>query len=259
MLVDWLLALDRTHQSIFANCMQAGISVCVTIDMEHDCPPFLSSYRGVEGGTPRLLRLFAEEGVPATFFTTGDVCRRYPQVVDSIVSAGHELGCHGDTHKRFGRMDESEARREIESSSHVLRQHSDVVSFRAPNLDFPDPFVRLLRDNAYQVDSSRGRHKLGSYFVKPSIQDGIRRIPASISPSPLRTPRVIRNVLCGLLERPVVPFFHPWEFVDMTKEPLRFDNRLRTGEPAVQCLRETIRFFKDRGAQFRRIREIVVQ
>ena len=43
------------------------MKVCITIDMEHDCPPYLTSYRGVEEGTPRLLELFAQEQVAATF------------------------------------------------------------------------------------------------------------------------------------------------------------------------------------------------
>ncbi len=234
------------------------LEVCITIDVEHDCPPFLTTYRGIEHGMPRLLSLFAEEGIAATFFTTGDVARRYPATIQALVDAGHELGSHGDTHKRFGAMDRAEAQRELAASVRTLRQHAEVVSFRAPNLDFPDAYLPLLRDAGFAVDSSKGRHKLGSYFVQPSLESGIRRVPASISPSPLRTPAPIRNLICALLDSPAVPFFHPWEFVDMTREPLRFDNRLRTGEPAVECLRETIRFFKRRGARFRRIREIAV-
>lgn len=235
-----------------------ALEVCITIDVEHDCPPFLTTYRGIEHGMPRLLGLFREEGIPATFFTTGDVARRYPDTVRAVVADGHELGSHGDTHKRFSQMAEAEAHAEIAQSARTLRKYGEVVSFRAPNLDFPDAYLPLLREEGFAVDSSKGRHKRGSYFIKPAVVDGVRRVPASMSPSPLRTPAPIRNLLCALLDSPAVPFFHPWEFVDMTGEPLRFDNRLRTGEPAVQCLRETIRFFKRRGARFRRIREVVV-
>lgn len=237
---------------------ETPLEVCITIDVEHDCPPFLTTYRGIEHGMPRLLSLFEQEAIPATFFTTGDVARRYPATMQAVVDGGHELGCHGDTHKRFSQMDRAEAQKELAASARTLRQHAEVVSFRAPNLDFPDEYLPLLRAEGFLVDSSKGRHKRGSYFVQPAVVDGVRRVPASISPSPLRTPAPVRNLICALLASPAVPFFHPWEFVDMTREPLRFDNRLRTGEPAVQCLRETIRFFKRRGARFRRIREIAV-
>ncbi len=238
--------------------MLNDMAICVTIDMEQDCPPYLSSYRGVEGGTPRLLQLFGEEQIPATFFTTGDVARRFPKVVQSLVDSGHELGCHGDTHRRFSTMTKAEARDELRSASQTLRTHGEVTAFRAPNLDFPEAFLPLLREEGYKVDSSCGRHKRGSYFVKPALQQGLRRIPASISPSPLRTPSVIRNAICRLLDSPAVLFFHPWEFIDMTREPLPFDTRVRTGDPAVNSLRETIRFFKRRGARFLRMSEVAI-
>lgn len=234
------------------------MQVCITIDMEHDCPPFRTTYKGVEDGTPQLLKLFKDEGIPATFFTTGDVARRYPQTVDAIVEGGHELGCHGDTHKRFGSMEPAEAREELRNASKTLRKHANVVSFRAPNLDFPDEYVPFLADEGYQVDSSRGRHKQGSYFAKPVVEGGMRRIPASIMPSVLRAPGPIRNALCRMLESPAVLFFHPWEFIDMTREKLRFDIKVRTGEPALRSLRDTIRYYKRRNASFLRISEVPV-
>ena len=222
--------------------------VAITIDLEHDCPSFLTTYRGVQEGVPRLL--FAAEAVPATFFCTGDVARRYPETVAALVRGGHELGCHGDSHRRFSTMTEAEARAEIEAASQTLRQHYPVCSFRAPNLDLPVRFVPLLAAARYRLDSSQGRHKQGSYLVRSHTQDGVRRVPASISPSPLRTPAPVRNALCRLLGDPAVLFFHPWEFVDLTQAPIPWDCRVRTGEPAVHHLRETIRHFRARGARF---------
>src|SRR5262245_28076948 len=121
------------------------MQVAITVDMEHDCPPFLTSYRGVTEGAPRLLDLLAAEGVPATFFTTGDVARRYPETVEAIVAGGHELGCHGDSHRRFSTLDRDTARQEIEQASETLRRFYPVTAFRAPNLDFPEGYLPLLR------------------------------------------------------------------------------------------------------------------
>src|SRR5947209_6631049 len=113
--------------------MECPMKVCITIDVEHDCPPFLSTYRGVTDGMPRLLELFSAEGVPATFFTTGDVARRFPDTCRRIVDMGHELGCHGDTHRRFSALGPSEAKKEIDDASATLRKFGEVTSFRAPN------------------------------------------------------------------------------------------------------------------------------
>jgi hypothetical protein len=155
-------------------------------------------------------------------------------------------------------MSRDEARTELHDAGKTLRQHADVISFRAPNLDFPSEFLPLLRDAGFAVDSSCGRHKRGSYFVKPTVEAGVRRIPASMSPSPLRTPRPIRNLICRLLDSPTVLFVHPWEFIDLRSAPLRFDIKVRTGDPALACLRETIRFYKRKNARFQRIRDVTI-
>jgi len=141
--------------------------VAITIDLEHDCPPFLTTYRGVTQGMPRLLELLAAEQVPATFFCTGDVARKHPEIVRRLVDEGHELGCHGDTHARFGGMDRATAERELADAGQTLRAFgAPVTSFRAPNLDFPAEFVPLLRAHGFSLDSSQGKHKPGSFFVK---------------------------------------------------------------------------------------------
>ena len=237
------------------------MEVAITVDLEHDCPPFLTTYRGVTQGMPRLLELLAREQVPATFFCTGDVARKHPEIVRRLVDEGHELGCHGDTHARFGGMDRAMAERELGDAGATLRAFGcEVTSFRAPNLDFPADFVPLLAVHGFRLDSSQGRHKPGSFFVQPSFvavgQGGVERVPATIAPSAVRLPRPIRNALFSRMRDPVVFFFHPWEFVDVTKEPIPLDCRFATGEPALASLAETIGWFRKRGATFRRMREL---
>jgi peptidoglycan/xylan/chitin deacetylase (PgdA/CDA1 family) len=232
------------------------MQVCISVDVEHDCPPFLRTYRGITDGMPRLLQLLSEEGVPATFFTTGDVARRFPDTVRSIVNAGHELGCHGDTHQRFSTLAPEAARREIEDATATLRPFYPVKSFRAPNLDFPSSYLPFLRDAGYEVDSSQGRHKPGSFFRAPHSTDRVRRLPCSTAPSVTRLPRLVRDRVFARLADPAVFFFHPWEFVDVTNEPIPYDCRFKTGQPALDSLRELITYYRARGATFRTIADV---
>jgi peptidoglycan-N-acetylglucosamine deacetylase len=232
------------------------MDVAITVDLEHDCPPFLTTYRGVTEGMPRLLDRLARERVAATFFCTGDVARRHPDIVRRLVDEGHELGCHGDTHARFGGLDRAAAEREIGDAAATVRAFAEVTSFRAPNLDFPSEYVALLAAHGFRLDSSQGRHKKGSLFVTPSTLDGVERVPATIAPSALRLPALVRNALLSRMRQPVVFFFHPWEFVDMTRAPIPLDCRFKTGEPALASLAETIAWFRRRGATFRRMREL---
>jgi peptidoglycan/xylan/chitin deacetylase (PgdA/CDA1 family) len=233
----------------------APLRVALTVDFEPDCPPYLSStFRGIEQGAPLLLDLFDAERVPATYFSTSEVADRFPAAVRAVVEAGHELGCHGVTHTAFDRMDERTASWEIEHSATVLRHFATVASFRAPYLRFPEPYVRLLERTGFSIDSSLAKYK--RTYRAPRVPTTLRRIPASMTSSVLRLPSLVRDPWLARLRDPVVLFVHPWEFVDLTRERLRWDCRFRTGDVALRCLREVIASFRARGAEFVTMREL---
>ena len=210
---------------------------------------------------PRLLDLLAEEGVPATLFVTGQVATRFPELVRAATGAGHELGCHGDTHERFSAMTRSAARDEIRRSSDVLRAIAPTTAFRAPYLDFPDRFLPLLVEAGYRIDSSEGAHRL-SHRVRRARRageggpEGLRRVAASTTSSALRLPAGLRDPWLARLPGPVVLFVHPWEFVDLRRAPIPWDCRAGTGERALAALAGVIGLFRGRGARFLTMREL---
>jgi peptidoglycan/xylan/chitin deacetylase (PgdA/CDA1 family) len=214
----------------------------------------LSGFRGIEEGMPKLLAMLAEERVPATCFTTGDVARRYPDVVREMVSTGHELACHGMTHRAFTSMTDDEAQAEIEESVTILREHAPVTSFRAPYLRFPERYVPLLETSGFAVDSSQAKYKAGG--GRRAGGGGLRRIPASVTSSVLRLPRLVREAYLRSLASPVVLFVHPWEFIDLRRERLRLDCRFRTGDVGLACVRDVLRSFAARGARFSTMRDL---
>ena len=228
--------------------------VVFTVDVEPDCPPYLTGFRGIERGMPRLLDMLAEERMPATFFTTGEVATRYPAVVDRIVRDGHELASHGMTHRAFTSLDAQEARHEIDEAATILRRTAPVTSFRAPYLRFPSPYLSMLEDAGFRLDSSQAKYKAAYYRDRPATT--LARVPASVTSSVLRLPRAIRTPYLAALTSPVVLFVHPWEFVDLRRERLRIDCRFRTGDVALECVRTVLRDYRARGAQFTRIAEL---
>lgn len=228
--------------------------VAFTIDVEPDCPPYLTGFRGIEQGMPRLLEMLAEEGIPATFFTTGEVAKRYPAVVRQIVGDRHELASHGMTHRSFALLDEREARREIDDSATILRQASTVTSFRAPYLRFPSAYLAMLEDAGFTLDSSQAKYKIAYYRGRPRTR--LARVPASATSSVLRLPRLVRTPYLATLNSPVVLFVHPWEFVDLRRERLRLDCRFRTGDIALECVRTVLRDYRAQGARFTRMAEL---
>jgi peptidoglycan/xylan/chitin deacetylase (PgdA/CDA1 family) len=214
----------------------------------------MSSFRGIEEGLDPLLQLLRDEDVPATFFTTGDVAVKYPPTIEKIVLAGHELGCHGQTHRSFMTMDEHAAEDEIRSASETLRKFASVTSFRAPYLKFPKRFLKLLESQAFLLDSSQAKYKLSYY--RSADPTTLKRVPASMTSSVLRLPTWVRDPWLSALSSPVVLFVHPWEFVDLRRERLRWDCRFNTGRVALERLRSVLQFLKRRDAVFLRIRDL---
>lgn len=227
--------------------------VYLTVDVEPDCPPYMWTWRGIVEGMPRLMEIFAEEGVPGTFFTTGATAENYPDCVSALVATGHELACHGYSHNSFLTMDEDTARREIVVTNAILRGFAPVTSFRAPYLRFQERFLPILTDDGISVDASRARYKHQQPLSRE--EGGPARLAASVTSSVLRLPEIIRNPWLAALKTPVTLFVHPWEFVDLRSTRLRYDCRFNTGAPALECFRGAIRFFKGRGANFRLVRD----
>ena len=242
--------------------MTKSRDVAFTVDLEPDCPPFLWGWRGVEEGMPRLLALLRDEKVRATFFTTGDAARRYPDTIRALLDDGHELACHGMWHRAFPELSREEAREEIQESAEILRAFAPVTSFRAPYLRFPESYVDLLPEHGLSLDSSHAKYKLAYWRSRRSgafANDGtapLTRVPASMTSSVLRIPTLVRHLILDALSSPVVLFVHPWEFVDLTHEQLRYDCRFRTGEPALRCVREVLQRFARRGARWITMREL---
>jgi peptidoglycan/xylan/chitin deacetylase (PgdA/CDA1 family) len=227
------------------------LRVCLTVDVEPDCPPYLQGWRGLEEGMPPLLALLESERIPATFFTTGESALRYPDTVRRIVSSGHELGCHGHTHRAFTDLDADQAWDELTRATELLRAFAPVRSFRAPYLRFPGAYLPLLEALDFRLDSSQGRYKPG--YLRRQPPTTLLRAPASVTSSALRLPARMRDVYVGLQRPPVVLFVHPWELVDMTAERIPWHCRLGTGEPALRSLAETIRVLVRRAARFTRL------
>ena len=228
-----------------------SVRVFLTVDAEPDCPPYLDGWRGMEEGAPQLLDLLADRGVPATVFTTGEAAKRYPGFVSRLVEEGHEVGCHGMTHRSFRHLDATEAEEEIRDSSRILREAAEVVSFRAPYLQLPESYLSLLDAYGYRLDSSRGRYKPAHW--RPAEYSTLLRVPASMTSSWLRVSPWLRDPVLQALPDPVVLFVHPWEFVDLRDADIPWDCRLGTGPHALRSLASVLELYQASGARFGRM------
>ncbi|WP_297464904.1 polysaccharide deacetylase family protein [Thermococcus sp.] len=222
--------------------------VSITFDVEHDCPPYLTTTRGMEDGLPGLLDLMEEKRVRATFFFTAEMARRFPGLVRRVLDGGHELGSHNYNHERLDRVSFDEGKKAIERSLEVLREFGDVVSFRAPNLQFPERYYGVLEENGILVDSSRATYK--GYRSGVKFFGNVLEVPASTTSSVIRLPWRLQRIIHSRLKEPRVYFAHPWEFVPMQGERVRWDCRFNTGDRALELLGKLIDYYRSKGARF---------
>ena len=113
----------------------------------------------VERNTHRLLDLFDEFGVKATFFVLGWVARQRPSLVREIDRRGHEIASHGYGHCLVYHLSAAEFAEDVRRAKAVLEDASgrSVVGYRAPSYSITPRSLwalDVLAQAGYEYDSS---------------------------------------------------------------------------------------------------------
>ncbi len=83
---------------------------------------------GSRAGVWRVLRVFAERGLPLTVFAVGMAVQRHPEVARACVEAGHEIASHGWRWIDYRNVPEAVEREHIERAVAAIR----AATGRAP-------------------------------------------------------------------------------------------------------------------------------
>jgi polysaccharide deacetylase family protein (PEP-CTERM system associated) len=81
----------------------------------------------VETNTHKILDIFSEYNVKATFFILGWVAERYPNLIKRMVSEGHEIASHGFAHIRVSQQTSTEFYNDVTSTKQLLEDISSVA------------------------------------------------------------------------------------------------------------------------------------
>ena len=143
---------------------------CLTVDVEewfHICGvggPLGRQYwdrlpSRVIGNTRHLLDLLDRHQVRGTFFVLGWVAGRYPELVEQIASAGHEIASHGYFHVPVYDLTPASFADELDRSVAALRAAGAgaVRGFRAPQWSINDRSMwalDVLSRKGFRFDSS---------------------------------------------------------------------------------------------------------
>lgn len=110
---------------------------------------------GPRVGVPRILALLKRHQLPATFFVPGETAQRWPDTVRAILDAGHEIGCHGHTHRSLLQLSEDEQRDDLDLALEALQAVGvQPVGYRAPNWQLTRAALELLPSRGFVYDSS---------------------------------------------------------------------------------------------------------
>ena len=196
----------------------------------------------VEKNTLKILDLFAERGVTATFFVLGWIADRYPDLINEVARAGHEIACHSYYHRMVSSLTPDQFKQDTDRAiSAIVNACSRLpVGYRSPSWGMKRDMqwaFDILADFGFEYDSSISPIKHDIYG-DPSVQQSpplfeiptssgktLIEIPASIIPVFGRVMAVgggwtrhypywfTRSGITRLNRAgmPAVIYFHPWE------------------------------------------------
>jgi polysaccharide deacetylase family protein (PEP-CTERM system associated) len=194
----------------------------------------------VERNTDKVMRLFADAGVKATFFTLGWVAERHKDLIRRIVAEGHELASHGFAHFRATDQTPEEFRADVRRTKAILEDAGGVAvrGYRAASFSIGAGnlwTLEVLAEEGYGYSSSiypvrhdhYGMPDAPRFAHRPVGQVGVLELPIStlrmggrnlpiggggyfrLLPYPAyrwALSRLNRDDL-----QPAIFYFHPWE------------------------------------------------
>ena len=98
--------------------------------------------------TDKLLDIMQKNGVRCTFFAVQFWVEKYPEFVEKIVNAGHEIGTHSRTHPYMSKLTETQIRDELTTSIQAIENLTGkkVTLFRPPYGDYNNLLIDTCKD-----------------------------------------------------------------------------------------------------------------
>lgn len=196
--------------------------------------------------TERYLQFLDRNKMKATFFIVGDVAKRYPQLVRSIVQAGHEVGCHTNTHIPLTQQTRESFRADLDENMELLFNAGvkALYGFRAPVFSLTEKTewaYDVLIELGFTYSSSvlpaknplHGWEKFGRDFKL--IQNTLWELPITLYPKYFSLPCAggvyLRMLPFWMTKKafayygnrglPVLSYFHPYD-IDSEEKPFMF-------------------------------------
>jgi len=240
----------------------------------------------IENGVSQLITLFEKHGILATFFVTGEMARRHPNIVNRAYRKGHEVACHGFFHGK------DECLSDIDEQEHNIKEATGIieeltghmpVGFRAPCLRANRETFHILSELGYLYDSSiiptfipgyygQLNWRFRPYWIKTTKEKKIRpllEIPVSVNPFffiPISA-AWMRNLGANWVKfgikmnfffnNPLVFYIHPRDVLSLPRvKGVPWHLYRNVGFSTIKILDEILRYAKTHNAIFLRAADL---
>ena len=214
--------------------------------------------------TERYLTFLQAHDVTTTFFVSGDTALRHPELIGDIISAGHEIGCHGWKHIPMEHYQPAQFKDDISKSLDCLYKAgaNRIVGFRAPYLSLTEKCAwayEVLADLKFVYSSSvlPGHNPLygwADFGHEVKVVAGLYELPVSVASFlyfsvPFASGACFRALPWFLVRvmfkrsrddrRPLIGYFHPQD-IDTDQAKLRYANYGQVGNMLLRYNRGTV-------------------
>lgn len=100
-----------------------------------------------------ILKTLQENQTKITFFMVGDWIEKFPEAVQKIHQAGHEIASHSDTHPHVNNLSYEKNQEELEKSNEKIQKITGKRTniYRAPYGEYNNTVIQAAQDKGYQV------------------------------------------------------------------------------------------------------------
>ena len=256
-------------------------TVAITIDVER-------LYKDAEKGVYDFLPLLRAYGVKSTFFCTCDVLLNSSNIIQAIISEGHEIASHGFRHPGYidnykfpylNEMSCEQARDEIGKSKELFEANGiNVRGFRAPalriSLQVLQEISRYFDYDSSVINLPLPSKKYNHLSRTPFFINGMAILPISNLPVlgiPIASPyflklgaeKAIRLLKLFGSPSPTIIYFHSFDLIKLGSNylPTSVLKKMwyfkKCGVDNISFFREIFSFFKEQNVKFRTCSEIL--
>ncbi len=136
-----------------------GETIPLVQDREHSHERLTLLSTAVYGptvGVPRIMESLSKYDIKGTFFVPGFTAEVHPEMIESIISAGHEIGHHGYFHERPDRLSDDEEEAVLVRGLEALEGLTGrkPVGYRSPAWEIKPGTPDLLKRYGFRYDTS---------------------------------------------------------------------------------------------------------